>query len=144
MNGRNWIGLALLAPGSKTLAVNATTPLPDRNGGEAREFQLNMDGQQVSADIGTGGQPRFSQDSIAEFQFLSNRFDATQGRSSGVLVNAITKSGGNRLTGNFRGNFRNSKFNAYNPVLGRVEPIDNQRTARRSVVRSSRTSCTTS
>jgi len=126
VNGRNWIGLALLAPGSKTLAVNATTPLPDRNGGEAREFQLNMDGQQVSADIGTGGQPRFSQDSIAEFQFLSNRFDATQGRSSGVLVNAITKSGGNRLTGNFRGNFRNSKFNAYNPVLGRVEPIDNQ------------------
>jgi Carboxypeptidase regulatory-like domain/TonB dependent receptor-like, beta-barrel len=126
VNGRNWIGLALLAPGSKTLAVNATTPLPDRNGGEAREFQLNMDGQQVSADIGTGGQPRFSQDAIAEFQFLSNRFDATQGRSSGVLVNAITKSGGNRLTGVFRGNFRNSKFNAYNPVLGRVEPIDNQ------------------
>ena len=36
VNGRNWIGLALLAPGSKTLAVNATTPLPDRNGGEAR------------------------------------------------------------------------------------------------------------
>jgi hypothetical protein len=126
VNGRNWIGLALLAPGSKTLAVNATTPLPDRNGGEAREFQLNMDGQQVSADIGTGGQPRFSQDAIAEFQFLSNRFDATQGRSSGVLVNAITKSGGNQLSGVFRGNFRNSKFNAYNPVLGRVEPIDNQ------------------
>jgi len=126
VNGRNWMGLALLAPGSKTLAVNATTPLPDRNGGEAREFQLNMDGQQVSADIGTGGQPRYSQDSIAEFQFLSNRFDATQGRSSGVQVNAITKSGTNRLSGSLRGNFRNSKFNAYNPVLGRVEPIDNQ------------------
>ena len=126
VNGRNWMGLALLAPGSRTLAVNATTPLPDRNGGEAREFQLNMDGQQVSADIGTGGQPRYSQDSIAEFQFLSNRFDATQGRSSGVQVNAITKSGGNRLSGLFRGNFRNSKFNAENPVLGRVEPIDNQ------------------
>ena len=126
VNGRNWMGLALLAPGSRTLAVNATTPLPDRNGGEAREFQLNMDGQQVSADIGTGGQPRYSQDSIAEFQFLSNRFDATQGRSSGVQVNAISKSGGNRLSGLFRGNFRNSKFNAENPVLGRVEPIDNQ------------------
>ena len=126
VNGRNWMNLATLAPGSRTVAVNATTPLPDRNGGEAREFQLNMDGQQVSADIGTGGQPRYSQDSIAEFQFVSNRFDATQGRSSGVQVNAITKSGGNRLTGSFRGNFRNSKFNAYNPVLSRVEPIDNQ------------------
>ena len=126
VNGRNWMNLATLAPGSRTVAVNATTPLPDRNGGEAREFQLNMDGQQVSADIGTGGQPRYSQDSIAEFQFVSNRFDATQGRSSGVQVNAITKSGGNRLTGSFRGNFRNSKFNAFNPVLSRVEPIDNQ------------------
>ena len=126
VNGRNWMNLATLAPGSRTVAVNATTPLPDRNGGEAREFQLNMDGQQVSADIGTGGQPRYSQDSIAEFQFVSNRFDATQGRSSGVQVNAITKSGSNRLSGTFRGNFRNSKFNAFNPVLGRVEPIDNQ------------------
>ena len=126
VNSRNWMNLALLAPGSRTTAVNATTPLPDRNNGEAREFQLNMDGQQVSADIGTGGQPRYSQDSIAEFQFVSNRFDATQGRSSGVQVNAITKSGGNRLTGSFRGNFRNSKFNAYNPVLARVEPVDNQ------------------
>ena len=42
------MALALLAPGSRTNAVNATTPLPDRNGGEAREFQLNIDGQQVS------------------------------------------------------------------------------------------------
>src|SRR4029450_6989557 len=90
VNGRSGRGLALLPPGSRTLAVNATTPLPDRNGGEAREFQLNMDGQPVSADIGTGGQPRYSQDSISEFQFLSNRFDATQGRSSGVQINAIT------------------------------------------------------
>src|SRR5262245_6267271 len=128
VNGRNWIGLALLAPGSRTVAANAQTPLPDRNGGEAREFQLNMDGQQVSADIGTGGQPRYSQDSIAEFQFLSNRFDATQGRSSGVQVNAISKSGGNRLSGLFRGNFRNSKFNSEDRSLNppRVVPIDNQ------------------
>ena len=125
-NGRNWMSLALTAPGARTNALNAVTPLPDRNGGEAREFQLNMDGQQVSADIGTGGQAKFSSDSIAEFQFISNRFDATLGRSTGVQVNAITKSGTNRLTGLFRSNFRSDKFNAENPVLGRVEPISNQ------------------
>jgi hypothetical protein len=124
--GRNWMGLALLAPGSRT-SPTATTPMPDRNGGEAREFQLNMDGQQVSNEIGTGAQPRYSQDAIAEFQFLSNRFDATQGRTSGVQVNAITKSGTNQLTGLFRGNFRNSDwFNAEDPVLHRVVPINNQ------------------
>ena len=125
--GRNWIALALLAPGSRTDALsNSQTPLPDRNGGEAREFQLNVDGQQVSADIGVGGQAKYSSDSIAEFQFVSNRFDATMGRSSGVQVNAITKSGTNQLTGLVRGNFRDSRFNAKNPVLGRVEPIKNQ------------------
>jgi len=130
VNGRNWIALSLLAPGSRTnpsaTGVAAQTPLPDRNGGEAREFQLNIDGQQVSADIGTGGQPKYSQDSIAEFQFISNRFDATMGRSTGVQVNAVTKSGTNTLSGLVRGNFRNSRFNAENPVLHRVEPIDNQ------------------
>jgi hypothetical protein len=130
VNGRNWIALALTAPGSRTNAnatgVAAQVPLPDRNNGEAREFQLNIDGQQVSADIGTGGQPKYSADSIAEFQFISNRFDATMGRSTGVQVNAVTKSGGNQLSGLFRGNFRDSRFNAENPVLGFVEPIENQ------------------
>ena len=58
VNGRTWMALALLAPGSGTSSTRTPiTPLPDRNGGEAREFQLNIDGQQVSADIGTGGQP---------------------------------------------------------------------------------------
>ena len=45
VNGRNWIALALLAPGSRTgRDPNLVTPLPDRNNGEAREFQLNVDG----------------------------------------------------------------------------------------------------
>ena len=48
------------------------------------------------------------------------------GRSSGVQVIAITKSGTNQLTGGVRGNFRDSRFNAMNPVLNRVEPIKNQ------------------
>ena len=124
--GRNWMALALLAPGSRTSSSNATSPLPDRNGGEVREFQLNLDGQQISSELGAGGQPRFSQDSIAEFQFISNRFDATQGRSNGVQVNAITKSGTNRLSGLFRANFRDSKFNAEDPVLLRKVPVSNQ------------------
>src|ERR1051325_5349627 len=94
---RNWLGLALLAPGSRTASTNAIAPLADPHNGATRQFQLNMDGQQVSSELGAGNQPRYSQDSIAEFQFISNRFDATLGRSTGVLVNAITKSGGNRF-----------------------------------------------
>jgi hypothetical protein len=123
---RNWMALALLAPGSRTSSVNATAPLPDRNGGEQREFQLNLDGQQIGSELGAGGQPRFSQDSIAEFQFITNQFDATQGRSTGVQVNAITKSGTNQLAGVFRSNFLSSRFNAEDPVAHRVVPISIQ------------------
>ena len=36
VNGRNWMQLAVLAPGSRTQSVSATTPLPDRNDGENR------------------------------------------------------------------------------------------------------------
>ena len=124
--GRNFMALALLAPGSRTESMNASQPLPDRGrAGDVREFQITLDGQQVTRDLGTGTQPKYSQDMIAEFQYLSNRFDATMGRSSGVLVNIITKSGTNQLNGLFRTNYRSSRFNAEEPVLKRVLPINN-------------------
>ena len=96
-------------------------PVQDR--ADVREFQLNMDGQQVTQQLGTGGQPRYSRDSIAEFQFISNRFDATQGRSSGVQVNAVTKSGTNKLSGSFSGTFRDSDWNAEDHVLDQKLPV---------------------
>jgi len=77
--GRNWMSLALLAPGNRTNDQGAT-PVQDRV--DVREFQLNVDGMQVTSNLGTGNQSRYSNDSIAEFQFISSRFDATQGRSS--------------------------------------------------------------
>jgi hypothetical protein len=123
---RNWMGLALLAPGSRTTSTSSTAPLPDRHGGDTREFQLNVDGQQVSSELGAGNQPRYSQDSISEFQFIANRFDATTGRSTGVLVNAITKSGTNRLAGLFRANFQATSFNAPDPIANKVLPISDQ------------------
>jgi hypothetical protein len=123
--GRNWMSLSLLAPGNRT-NTQGSVPVQDRHSGDVREFELNIDGQQVTAVLGTGNQARYSKDSIAEFQFISNRFDATQGRSSGVQVNAITKSGTNQPSGSFVGNFRDSKFNARDPVLGVVVPYSDQ------------------
>ena len=92
LNGRNWLDLTLLAPGSRS-NTGGETPVPRSQ----VAFQINMDGQQVTNSVaGSGfGQPRFSRDSVAEFEFVSNRFDATQGRSMGVVVNAVTKSGTN-------------------------------------------------
>jgi hypothetical protein len=130
-NGRNWISLAMLAPGSRAVPVattreNSERALPDRNNNETREFHLNVDGQQVTSEFGTGGQPRYSADSIAEFQYITNRFDATQGRSAGVQVNVISRSGTNQFSAVARTNFRHSRFNSENRVLGLIEPINNQ------------------
>jgi hypothetical protein len=129
VDGRNWMALALLAPGSRTASTAVNAVLPDRNGGEVREYQTNLDGMQVTNSLGGGSQPPFSQEMIAEFQFISNRFDATQGRSQGVQVNVITKSGTNQMAGSIRANFRDDRFNAVNQALGRKVPISNQQYA---------------
>ena len=125
VNGRSWQDLALLAPGNRSNAV-ADAPVDRSTGGT---FQLNIDGQQVTNMIilgGTFGNPKFSRDAIAEFEFIANRFDATQGRSTGVQVNAVTKSGTNTPTGSFASYFRDDKLNAANPVVGRVLPYSDQ------------------
>src|SRR5688572_25522122 len=128
--GRNWMSLAMLAPGSRMTNPDDQTPIANRGAaGDIRQYQFNLDGQQVTSEMGFGNQPRYSQDSIGEFQFISNRFDATMGRSSAVQVIAVTRSGTNRYSGTVRGNFRKSSFNAENPVLNRVVPIDNQQYA---------------
>ena len=123
IQGRDWTSLALLAPGNRQTVMGGA-PVQDR--ADVREYQLNMDGQQVTQTMGIGGQPLYSRDAIAEFQFISNRFDATQGRSSGVQVNAVSKSGTNALSGLFSGTFRDSDWNAEDHVLNRVIPFSNQ------------------
>jgi carboxypeptidase family protein/TonB-dependent receptor-like protein len=128
VQGRDWGALLLLAPGSRTTSDNPNR-INSRNSDRIREFQANIDGQQFQNTMGGGGQPTFSQEMIAEFQFISNRFDATQGRSSGLQVNLVTKSGTNRYAGSFRSNFRDDRFNAPDPVLDRVTPFQNQQYA---------------
>jgi len=124
VNGRNWVDLTLLAAGSRQNAVNET---PVSSGGTTVRFELNLDGQQVTNTMATTfGQPRYSRDAIGEFEFVSNRFDASQGHSSGVQVNAITKSGTNTPGGSFSGYFRSDKFNAADPVTHTVLPYSDQ------------------
>src|SRR5436309_3569811 len=125
VNGRDWLALSALAPGMRANATDLGPTSGERLGN--REFQLNMDGQEVSvAQGGNRGQPRFSRDAIAEFQFLSSQFDATQGRSTGLQVNAITKSGTNLSSGSFSGYFRDDSLNAADFITKSVLPYSNQ------------------
>jgi len=121
LNGRNWMDLTLLAPGSRS---NASSEVPqDRQG----FFQVQVDGQQATLTVCCSqNQPRYSRDSIAEFVLSTNRFDATQGRTMGMMVNAVTKSGTNRLAGTFAGYFRDDKLNAADFIQKRVVPYKDQ------------------
>ena len=129
--GRNWMALLLVAPGSRTTSTKQNAPIPMRGaGGDQQFFQTNIDGQQVSNELGGGRQPLVSSEVISELQFISNRFDATQGRSLGVQVNVITKSGTNRYAGSVRGNFRDSSIGyAKDPLAGKVTPFKDQQIA---------------
>ena len=117
INGRNWMDLTLLAPGARR-----------NEGGGMVQFrqgysQTNVDGQQLTINYHSQTdteQIGFSRDAIAEFEVVANRFDATQGRSSGMIVNAVTKSGTNSFAGTFGGYFRDDKFNAKDFIEHRV------------------------
>jgi carboxypeptidase family protein/TonB-dependent receptor-like protein len=126
LNGRNWMDLSLLAPGARR---NETVGLVQNRQGYA---QTKVDGQEVATlyhSAPDAEQPGFSRDAIAEFEVVANRFDATQGRSAGMLVNAVTKSGTNSLAGTFGGYFRSDTFNAADFVANRVLPYSNQQTS---------------
>ena len=123
VNGRNWMDLTLLAPGARR----------NEGGGYVQQrqgySQTNVDGQQISTIYHSGGddeQPGYSRDAIGEFQVVANQFDSSEGRSAGMIVNAITKSGTNLFVGTLAGYFRHDKFNAADFISNRVLPYSNQ------------------
>jgi hypothetical protein len=123
INGRNWMDLTLLAPGARR-----------NEGGGMAQFrqgyaQTNVDGQQLTINYHSQTdteQPGFSRDAIAEFEVVANRFDATQGRSQGMVVNAVTKSGTNSFAGTIGGYFRDDRFNSKDFITDTVLPYSNQ------------------
>jgi hypothetical protein len=122
LQGRNWQELSLMVKG---VTANNITNTPGASDGQ---FQLNLDGQQITQRVaGSGfGQPKVSREAIAEFQIVTNMFDITQGRSTGMQVQAISRSGTKDLRGSSYGFFRSDNFNAPDPVTGTVLPFQNQ------------------
>jgi hypothetical protein len=126
VNGRNFVDLSMLAPGSRSNAVSEAATPRNREGGES---QINVDGQQVTQMVccqDSFGNPRYSKDAIAEFEVVTNRFDASQGHSSGFQLNAITKSGTNRFAGSVGGYFRDDSMHAKDFIVNRVIPYQDQ------------------
>lgn len=121
--GRNWMELSLQVKG---ITANSVDQRPGVERDE--QFQLNLDGQQVTQKNAASsfGQPKFSREAIAEFQISTNMFDITQGRSTVSQVQAISKSGTNDLHGSAYAYLRDDSMNAADPVANRVLPYSNQ------------------
>lgn len=72
------------------------------NGQTGSSSTLNTDGANNadSTSAGAGGsQVKVALESVAEFQVITNQFDAEFGRASGAIINAVTKRGTNQFTG---------------------------------------------
>jgi hypothetical protein len=107
-------GIAQLAP-----ALNENGPQDAGqvvvNGAFAFDNVFMVNG--VEIDDNLFGQPQnlFVEDAIQETQVLTSGISAEYGRFTGGVVNAVTKSGGNRLSGSYRTNFSNPAWTTATP-----------------------------
>jgi Carboxypeptidase regulatory-like domain/TonB dependent receptor len=101
---RNFVGLIGVLPGIipnvSTDSVGSDAIIT--NGRESRNNNYLMDGANNFDDVNggrSGTQARTALESIQEFQVITNQFDAEYGRTSGAVVNAVTKQGTNQWHG---------------------------------------------
>lgn len=131
LNGRDWTSLAALQPGISSLGAVQQDPSQSYNRGNrgygvqlaisgARPQQNNyrVDGISVN-DYANGGPGSvlggsLGVDAIQEFSVLSSNYSAEYGRTSGGVVNAITRSGTNQFHGDAYWFLRDEDFDARN------------------------------
>lgn len=120
LNGRNWLDLVALVPGARG---NPGQIQAGASGQDMAKYQ--MDGVDISNQCCGGSNTGYSQENIAEFQVITNRFDAEYGRVNGAIINAVTKSGSNAWRGTGFGYFRNDALgDAKNFFTNTVSPFD--------------------
>jgi outer membrane receptor protein involved in Fe transport len=114
---RNFIGFVGLVPGvvpnisTESFGSDAVSV----NGQDPRYNNYLLDSANNNDDVigqRAGSQARTALEAVQEFQVLTNQFDAEFGRTSGGIINAITKSGTNAFHGSAFGFFQNSNWNA--------------------------------
>jgi outer membrane receptor protein involved in Fe transport len=130
LNGRSWTDLAQLQPGVNAIHTQpdfaAGTDRGNRGFGQqltisgARPQQNNYRLDGVSLNDYANGAPgsvlggSLGVDAIEEFSVITSNYEADYGKTSGGVVNAITRSGTNQIHGNVYEFLRNSKLDARN------------------------------
>jgi hypothetical protein len=126
VNGRNYLDLLQLVPG---VAINRQVdPNSDNSNPVLGERSGNnnflIDGQSNKDTVNGGPAQQFNQETIAEFQVLTNGYKAEFGQASGAIVNVITKSGGNVYRGVGSLFFRDDALDSTNSLdEGSTEPL---------------------
>jgi hypothetical protein len=136
LNGRNYLDLALLAPGvnrtnarnterfAETSAVPGTglSVLGQRNIGNT----FVVDGVSANDDAADLAGTYFSQEVIREFQVITNGASAEFGRSASGAFNIITQSGTNRPGGGGYLFLRDERLDARNAFATSRDPLSQQ------------------
>jgi hypothetical protein len=110
---RTLFGIAQLAPG-----LTDNTPNGGQvtiNGAFAFDNVFMLNGVDVNDNLFGSPQNLFIEDAIEETQILTSGITAEYGRFTGGVVNAITKSGGNRFSGSYRTSFSNPAWTVETP-----------------------------
>ena len=118
MIGRSVNSLLSVAPG-----VTESSDGYAFGGSRGRSNHFLIDGVDNSADISGLSRQATLVDALHEFQVMVNGFKAEYGRSSGGVINVITRSGTNDMTGDVFWLFRNQDMIARNPFATTKDPF---------------------
>ncbi|HEY2976096.1 MAG TPA: TonB-dependent receptor [Pyrinomonadaceae bacterium] len=131
INERNYLAFALTTSTVGRDAGRPIGPAPTTGlnfgGQRGRSNLVQVDGADNTDNSVNASRSTVSQEAVQEFQVVSNSFAPEFGRSSGGIVNVVTKSGTNDFHGNIFGFLRDKSFQARNP-FSPIEKPDFRRT----------------
>jgi len=123
LNGRHFVDLALLVPGTVTPPANGFLTAPLRGQGSfafnsagAREDAVNFMINGINLSDMVQNQVTFQPtiNTVSEFKIDNSTYSAEFGRNSGSIVNIATRSGTNQFHGELYDYLRNDFFDARN------------------------------
>src|SRR5262245_18641754 len=116
LNGRQFANLAATLPGVGIAfhrdPTKGTQYTPQVLGGAGRNVNYLVDGGDNNDDTVGGQLQMYPLDAIEEFRFSLASFGAETGRTAGGVMNVVTRSGANRVSGSAFTFFRDDALNA--------------------------------